>query len=487
MKRIARTLFFLVCASAAGCSDASTGPVTPPAVVVPNGPVSTTVRTALNYDASRGGTVFSDPAGGGLTYSVTFDGPSHGLEAVGSTISGTPSAPGFVSVTVTATDTRGWKATDQFAIFIFAAGLRTPSLPALPYSYTDAAVPLPAHFFTATEGPTVITTDNTPKFNPTTDAGATLGRVLFYDRRLSGNDGISCGSCHVQSFGFGDPRQRSVGFAGGLTARHSPALVNARFYQRGRFFWDERAFTLEAQVVNPIKDTTEMGMPLGVLVQKLSVTPYYGPLFNQAFGSPNVTADRIAMALAQYVRSLVSTDSRYDRAIAAGSPTNLVGLTAEERLGEQLFRSKKCSTCHVTTAQVSDLPHNIGLDLDNNDPGAVGFAAAGRFKSPSLRNVAVRGRYMHDGRFTTLAQVIEFYDSEVKANPGLSTHLRAADGSPLRLGMSAAEKAALEAFLRTLTDSTFLRAPKFSNPFAAPAAPPPAGAVTANSWRHASN
>lgn len=480
MTRIARTLLFLVCASAAACSDGSTGPVTPPtpppspAVLVANGLVPATVGTSLSYDATRGGTVFSDPAGGGLTYSVTFAGPANGLLATGGTVSGTPAAPGVVSVTVTAADTKGRTVSDQFAIVVFAAGLPNPTLPALSFAYSDAAAPLPAHFLTIKDGVGVIATDNTPAANPITNAGATLGRVLFYDRRLSANDGISCGSCHVQALGFADPRQRSVGFAGGLTARHSSALVNARFYQRGRFFWDERAATLEAQVVTPIQDATEMGMPLDRLVQKLTVTPYYAPLFTQAFGSPTVTPDRIAQALAQYVRSLVSTDSRYDRAIAAGSPTNLVGLTTEEKLGEQLFREQKCSICHATTAQVSDGPHNAGLDAIDTDPGVAGVGT-GRFKSPSLRNVAVRRRYMHDGRFTTLAQVIDFYDSGVQANPGLSSFLKAPDGSPRRMGLSAAEKSAMEAFLRTLTDSTFLTAPKFSNPFPGPPAPPPPG------------
>jgi cytochrome c peroxidase len=482
MTRIARTLLLLACAFAAGCSDGSNGstgpvvppvvipPVAPPAVLVPNGLMSTTVGTSLSYDATRGGTVFSDPAGGGLVYSLTFIGSSNGLQAAGTTISGTPAAPGVVTVTVTATDSKGQTASDRFAIVVFAAGLPAPSLPALLYPYTDAAAPLPAHFLTTLDGISVVATDNMSAANPITNAGAALGRVLFYDRRLSANDGTSCGSCHVQSLGFGDTQQRSVGFAGALTNRHSSALVNARFYQRGRFFWDERAATLEAQVLTPIQDAREMGMPLDALVQKLTVTPYYAPLFTQAFGSPDVTSNRVAQALAQYVRSLVSGDSRYDRAIAAGSPTNLVGLSVEEKLGEQLFRSQKCTTCHVTTAQVSDAPHNIGLDAVDTDPGVVGVGV-GRFKSPSLRNVAVRGRYMHDGRFTSLAQVIEFYDTGVQPNPNLSTHLRAPDGSPRRMGLSAAERLAMEAFLRTLTDSTFLTAPKFSNPFVVPAAP----------------
>ncbi len=465
MNRIARTLLFLVCASAAGCSDGATGPTPPPAILAANGLISATVGTSLSYDATRGGTVFSDPAGDGLTYSVAFMSPANGLQAAGGTVSGTPTTPGPVSVSITATDEKGRTAIDQFVIVVFAAGLKAPTLPAITYPYADEAVPLPAHFLTAATGPSVVMLDNTPDANPITNAGATLGRVLFYDRRLSANDGTSCASCHVQSLGFDDPRQRSVGFAGGLTARHSAALANARFYPRGRFFWDERAATLEAQVLTPVQDATEMGMQLDVLIQKLTVTPYYGPLFNEAFGSSTVTSDRIARALAQYVRSLVSADSRYDRAIIAGSPTNLVGLTAEEKLGEQLFRTHGCTTCHISTAQVSDGPHNVGLDVDNVDPGVVGIGI-GRFKSPSLRNVAVRKRYMHDGRFTTLEQVIDFYDSGVQVNPGLSSHLKAPDGTPRRMGLTAAEKAAMVAFLRTLTDSTFLTAPKFSNPFA---------------------
>jgi cytochrome c peroxidase len=483
MTRTTRTLLLLFCASAAGCSDlGSTGPERPPppppppAVLVSNEAIGATVGTPLSYDATRGGTVFSDPAGKGLTYTVTFTGASNGLQAVGSTVVGTPTAPGRVFATIKAADAQGQTASDQFAILIFAAGLPTPSLPAALYPYTDASAPLPAHFLMADGGTGVIAMDNTPAANPITNAGATLGRVLFYDPRLSANDRVSCASCHVQAFGFDDPRQQSVGFAGGRTARHSASLTNARFYQRGRFFWDERAATLEAQVVTPIQDLVEMGMPLDVLVQKLSVTPYYAPLFAQAFGSTSVTDDRVARALAQYVRSLVSGGSRYDQAIAAGSPTNLVGLTAQERLGEELFRREKCSVCHTTVAQVSDAPHNIGLDSVNTDPGVVGVGM-GRFKSPSLRNVAVRRRFMHDGRFTTLAQVIEFYDSGVQPNPWLSSHLKAEDGTPRRMGLSAAEKAALEAFLHTLTDSTFLTAPKFSNPFVAPTASPARGPV----------
>jgi cytochrome c peroxidase len=241
------------------------------------------------------------------------------------------------------------------------------------------------------------------------------------------------------------------------------ALGNARFYQRGRFFWDERAASLEAQVMTPIQDTVEMGMSLAVLPAKLSAAPYYAALFQRAFGSSEITNDRIARALAQYVRAMASTSSKFDRALAAtppGTPPNFASFTAEERQGEDLFRTVGCARCHATNGQVSDDIHNNGLDAVVTDTGAGG----GRFKAPSLRNVALRGRFMHDGRFTSLAQVIDFYDHGVQNNPNLDQRLRDRGGA-LRLNLSGTQKAALIAFLNTLTDSTLITASKFSNPY----------------------
>jgi len=471
-----RLAAILLCTTAA-CDSAD--PVnTPPAgagpvLASPNVAVGATVGQPVSYDASQGGTTFTGPGRGGLQYTITFEGAANGLSASGATVSGQPAATGVTWATIAATDAQGRTASDRFAIVAFAQGLATPTLPATPFHYTDADFPLPAHFLAANGGPSVISTDNTPPGNPTTDAGAALGRVLFYDMRLSANDGLSCGGCHSPFIGFSDTPQRSVGFAGGLTARHSPSLANARFYRRGRFFWDERAATLEDQVLRPIQDGTEMGMTLDNLVAKIAATPYYPPLFAAAFGSRTVTGDRVSRALAQYVRSLVSKDSRYDRAFAAGGPPNFAAVfTAQEIEGERLFRASGCAGCHVTVAQVGDSVHNIGLDAVSADTGA----GRGAFKAPSLRNVAVLPRFMHDGRFTTLDQVVAFYDSGVQPNPDLDRRLRNPDGSPRRLGLTATQRAALVAFLRTLTDSTFLTAPRFANPFA-PAAttpvPPP--------------
>src|SRR5215203_4081926 len=469
------TAVFLCCATlacddepVAAPSDASSSAA--PAVASPNVAVGVTVGALLSYDATKEGATFAGPRRDDLLYSITFDGAPNGLFAIGATVTGRPLAPGATWATIVATDARGRTASDRFAVVAFAPGLASPTLPGTPFRYADAAVPLPAHFRASIDGASVAATDNTPPENPVTDAGAALGRVLFYDMRLSANDGLSCAGCHSPFIGFSDTPPRSVGFAGGLTGRHSPALVNARFYRRGHFFWDERAPTLEAQVLRPIQDGTEMGMTLENLTAKLAATPYYTPLFSATFGSPTVTSDRVSRALAQYVRSLVSAGSLYDRAFtAAGTPNFAAVFTAQELEGERLFRSAGCAACHATVAQVSDSVHNIGLDAVSTDTGA----GRGAFKAPSLRNVATRPRFMHDGRFTTLEQVVEFFDSSVQPNVSLDSRLRAPDGSPRRLGLTAEQKAALVAFMTTLTDSAFITAPRFANPFAPAGGPPP--------------
>lgn len=447
-------------------------PVAPPSVAAPNGIITATVGLGLTYDASKGGTAFT--GGSGVKYQVVFEGAPNGLSASGATITGQPTECAVTWATIIATDAQGRTASDRFAIVSFTPGLPTPTLPMTAFHYADAFNPLPAHFLNAPNGPAVIATDNTPADNPITDAGAALGRILFYDPRLSARDGLSCAGCHSPSIGFTDTPQLSVGFAGGLTGRHTPALSNARFYSRGHFFWDERAATLEAQVLSPIQNGTEMGMTLDNVVAKLTVTSYYPPLFQAAFGSTTITSDRLARALAQYVRSLVSSNSKYDRAFVGNGPPNFAAVfTAQEQRGEQLFRSTGCTACHTTVAQISDSVHNTGLDAISADTGA----GRGAFKAPSLRNVGVRARFMHDGRFTSLAQVIDFYDRGVQPNPNLDPRLRGPNGQPRRLNLDPTDRAALVAFLNTLTDSTFLMDPRFANPFAAAVVAPPGSAT----------
>jgi cytochrome c peroxidase len=358
---------------------------------------------------------------------------------------------------------------EDTALRAAAPPLCEPVLPAMRFGYSDTDAPIPRHFLGSATG-TVRFTDNSTLENPITNPGATLGRVLFYDVRLSVNDRVACASCHQQALGFGDTVRFSPGFDGRRPARRTMALANARFYEYGRFFWDERASSLEAQILHPIQDTLEMGMELEALAHKLGATPYYPALFTAAFRSPDVTSDRIALALAQFVRALVSAGSRFDAVFATGGAPNYSLLSEKELEGMRIFNDASgagCVNCHRTIAHVADQANNIGLDVASADTGAGG----GRFKPPSLRNVAVRPPYMHDGRFATLHEVVEFYDSGISDNPGLDPRLQDSDGSPRRLHLTLAQRDALVAFLNTLTDPGFLRAERFSDPFPCRSAP----------------
>lgn len=336
--------------------------------------------------------------------------------------------------------------------------------PTTPYDYDNPT--LPASF---SVNP-IVAQDNMPTTNVTTDLGAQLGRVLFYDKRLSLNRTISCASCHQAAHGFSDPRQFSVGFAGGLTGRNSMGLSNARWYQRKAFFWDERAATLEDQVLMPIQNSTEMGMTLTELEARLNAEPYFRDLFNQAFGTSTITSALVSRALAQFVRSIISTQSKYDVGVAS-SPA-FSNFTAEETQGRQIFNGVgNCNACHGTDNFVPGAgpPFNNGLENPYTDKGLGAISGRtqdeGLFKVPSLRNIELTAPYMHDGRFATLEQVVEFYNSGVVAHPNLSPPLRVAGGQPRRLNLTTAQKAALVAFLKTLTDNNLATNPKFSDPF----------------------
>jgi cytochrome c peroxidase len=340
-----------------------------------------------------------------------------------------------------------------------------------PSSFNYASPFLPPNFLV----PPIVNQDDTPTNNVTTDPGATLGRVLFYDKRLSTNQTISCSSCHQQQHGFSDSRRFSLGFNGGQTGRNSMGLTQARYYPRRHFFWDERAATLEDQVLQPIQNAVEMGMTLPAVVDRLGKEPFYTNLFAQAFGTPDVTSDRISLALAQFVRSILSTRSKYDR----GIPIGFSNFTAQESLGRQIFFGQAgtatCAACHGTDNFVPNNVFNNGLENPYVDKGIGALTGLARdegiFKVPSLRNMELTAPYMHDGRFATLEEVVEFYNSGVTNHPNLSPPLRvptppgAPPGPPRRLNLTADQKAALVAFLKTLTDTTVTTDPKFSDPF----------------------
>jgi cytochrome c peroxidase len=325
---------------------------------------------------------------------------------------------------------------------------------------------LPAHF--KTRGARRF--DNTPSDNPVTDAGATLGRVLFYDTRLSANNTVACGSCHLQSRAFSTPDRFAKGFEGKLTDRNAMSLVNLRYYPRGRFFWDERAGSLEAQVLMPIQSKTEMGQDLSKLVDILARDDRYPELFRKAFGDKEVTSGRIGRAVAQFLRSMVSYQSKYDEGLARARSVrdDFANFTTQENRGKDLFL-RSCATCHLPGGQeahfIINRPLNNGLDADvKNADGGVGDVTLqgpdlGRFKSPSLRNVEFTAPYMHDGRLATLEAVIDHYSRDVKPHPNVDGRVRR------RLNFSDRDKSALVAFLKTLSDQKFITDPKFSDPF----------------------
>jgi cytochrome c peroxidase len=339
----------------------------------------------------------------------------------------------------------------------------TLNLPATPYRYAN--VELPAHFTQPGRNH-----DNTPADNPLSDDGATLGRVLFYDTRLSANDTTSCASCHVQAHAFADSRPFSKGFHGALTDRRAMPMVNVRYYQRTRFFWDERAGNLEEMVLLPIQSRIEMGQDLKRVVDTLTRDEMYPVLFARAFGDRQITEQRIGKALAQFVRSIVSYQSRYDegRARAQSAQDDFDNFTLQENRGKALFM-RNCSTCHMKDGNEHffvPTPANTGLRGNNpTADGGVGDATLraadlGSFKSPSLRNVEVTAPYGHDGRFATLDALIDHYSDNPISDPNLGYVIPV---GPLKF--TASENAALIAFLKTLTDGTCLTDPRFSNPF----------------------
>ena len=226
------------------------------------------------------------------------------------------------------------------------------NLPAVSYNYANISFPQDIINNLAEM-------DNMPGNNQTTDDGATLGRVLFYDVDLSKNRTISCASCHIQKFSFTDTARFSLGFNGQRTGRNSMGLIHARFQKDSAFFWDNRAATLEIQALEPIKSAVEMGLTLDTLIARVSAKSYYPPLFQAAFGTPDITTDRISKALAQFVRSMNTFGSKFRQGvnIITGNPeiTPFPNFTAQENLGKDLFmdvRRGNCQACHTRNIRV---------------------------------------------------------------------------------------------------------------------------------------
>jgi cytochrome c peroxidase len=257
---------------------------------------------------------------------------------------------------------------------------------------------------------------------------------------------------------------------------HAMRLGNSRYYRPGDTFWDRRADSLEAQASQPIQNAIEMGFDathggFAAVITKLQNLSYYPALFSFAFGDATITEARVQRALAQFERAMVSTSSRWDAGYSAnyapaapdrGLGTAIATFTAEENQGRALFMNPPnaggagCVGCHVApTFSLAANSRSNGLDAGETTV----------FKSPSLKNVALSGAFMHDGRFATLADVVEHYNSGVQAGPALDNRLIGPGGQPRRLNLSTAQKAALVAFMQTLTDTALVADAKFSTPF----------------------
>ena len=315
---------------------------------------------------------------------------------------------------------------------------------------------------------------NLPVDNPLTVEKVKLGRMLFYSKSLSADGTISCASCHNQQNAFSDINRFSKGVNGATGNRQAMAIFNMAWHDN-EFFWDGRAHLLRDQSLGPIENPLEMNETLNNVIRKLTEDQEMKNQFIRAFGSSEITAERMSLAMENFMLSIVSDDSKYDRYLAG-----LVQLSPSEERGRILFFAEynpffpdvsgaDCAHCHAGNNFENDLYMNNGLDSDADfvDLGRFNVtnmnADRAKFKVTSLRNIAVTQPYMHDGRFQTLEQVVAHYNSSVQSSSTVDPALLGTTTTGLML--DAQEQKDLVNFLKTLTDYTFLNNTAYSNPF----------------------
>lgn len=345
------------------------------------------------------------------------------------------------------------------------------NLPEVPLDYS---IELPQHLVSAGLGARPIDKDE-----------ATLGRVLFYDEALSKTGTVSCGSCHQQDIAFSDSKAASDGIDGHQTERNSIALGSvasfAAYYGTDLFgsfgipfMWDNRFGTATEQARAAFLSEKEMGLTMEELLDVIRSKEYYAPLFRRAFNSTAVTEERVLLAVAEFIDGLGSFDSKFDRAATNAGATwdlsiNFSDFSPKENLGKNLYLNS-CASCHSENFGRPVMTEaNNGLAMSYTDQG-VGEGTNNpalnyTFKVPTLRNVALSAPYMHDGRFATLEDVIDFYSTGIADHPKLSPLLQDGSGQPKRFNFTDEEKDALVAFLETLTDEEYLTQERYSNPF----------------------
>ncbi len=360
---------------------------------------------------------------------------------------------------------------DKQSSFIMTVVGDSPVLPEVPFDYND--ITFPPHLIPEPGDPstgyTSFVDTSSMKIEVSNDV-ATLGRVLFYDEKLSAMESISCATCHDQALSFTENKAFSDG-VNELTKRNSMHLNDLGWSNQDHFAWDMRAHELNEMIGLPLRDENEIGANIIEVAAKLSDTEYYPDLFAKAYGDSEVTEERIADALTQFIESMVTFNSKFDE----GANNNFENFTLQELRGKDLFTN--CSTCHVQGSEVAafvgfnalelnllelfPFVFNNGLPMDQDDRGAGEWNEEFNdlFKLPSLRNIELTAPYMHDGRFQSLQEVVDHYSEGIVENDW-NTFLE-----PPGFGFSYQEKADLIAFLKTLTDKTFITDEKWSNPF----------------------
>ena len=292
--------------------------------------------------------------------------------------------------------------------------------------------------------------------NPVTRDGFELGRKLFYDTRLSFDNSISCASCHHPELAFSDAgKALSQGVGGALGNRNSPSLSNLAWYTS--FMWDGGVNHIEVSSLAAIEHPAELNINFSELLDKLRGIASYQVMFEKAFGSSGIDDLRFFYAITQFTGLLISSDSKYDKVIQGKSTFN-----NQEQMGEILF-NQHCTSCHSGVLQTDFSFRNNGLDSEFVDEGRKHITNnpndLGKFRVPSLRNVALTQPYMHDGRFSTLDDVLLHYTSGIQHSATLDPIFNE------NISLNASERAAIVAFLQTLTDHSFIQNEKFSNPF----------------------
>lgn len=326
-----------------------------------------------------------------------------------------------------------------------------PDKKSIPYNPTPYTLQYPSFVDDA------FGTPNLPADNQLTKEGVALGRKLFFEKMLSGDGSMSCARCHEPANAFDDTARFSHGITGALGSRNAMAIVNMPWATT--FFWDGRSSTLEGQAHDPVSNPVEMNSKWTDVVNKLQSNGDYPALFYSAFGTSVIDSTLVTKAIAQFERTLVSFNSAYDKYAFLRTGT----FTSRQANGYELFQIFKCTKCHTYGLFTDNTLRNNGLDLVPADSGLAKFTHMpgdyGKFKVPTLRNIAMTAPYMHDGRFKTLAEVVSFYSKSVRqGSPNLDSNMQSFTAAH---AMSTQQQADIVAFLETLTDSTFLSNPEF--------------------------